>query len=302
MRYSTLVKCLIPAAALLCVACVARQQVVRSSALDFLYPEGAESVPAADVRLQLPVRVGLAFSPYAGREPISEDRRQALLLRIAEAFEEREVIASMEVIPTTYLSPRGGFENLDRLKVAFGVDLIVLLSYEQTQFSETTRKSIAYWTIVGAYVVKGEKNETRTILEAVVYDIPSRALLFRAAGDSSSTGSSTPIDTERMLRLDAEKGFEAAAEDLIVNLEQALEVFEEQAKSGTVRGVGTPEIRLVDASGASLGPEGEGGFGGAFGILDLLLLLALGAAAWAAARARRPSSQGTLHARLKPRT
>ena len=74
--------------------------------------------------------------------------------------------------------------------------------------------------------------------------------------------------------------------DLVINLEKALEVFQEHAKSGTVRGVGTPEIQLVDASGTAPGPEGQGGFGGAFGFLDLALLSALAAVPWAAASGR----------------
>ncbi len=41
---------------------------------------------------------------------------------------------------------------------------------------------------MGAYVVKGEKNETRTLMDAVVYDIRSRALLFRASGESGIIG------------------------------------------------------------------------------------------------------------------
>jgi rhombotail lipoprotein len=286
------VACLLTAAILLCLACSAQQRVVRSSSLEFLYPEGTEPIPAADVKLELPVRVGLAFAPGTSasdrrvqREPITEDRRQALLQSIADAFQNREVIGSLEVIPSTYLTPSGGFKNLDRLKAAFGVDLIVLLSYEQTQFTESTGSSIAYWTILGAYLVKGEKNETRTILEAVVYDIPSRALLFRAGGSSGSKGRATPVGTQRTLRLDAEAGFEAATEDLVQNLAEALDAFEAQASGGTVRGVGTPEISLVDSSPGA--PVGGGSYGGAYGALELILVSTLAVTALTAARTRR---------------
>jgi len=262
--------------------------VLRTSSLEFLYPKGTTPVPASDVTLELPVRVGLAFVPSGtswASGPITADQQQALLQRIADAFRERDVIASLEVIPTTYLQPGGGFDNLYQLRATFGVDLIGLVSYEQTQFSETTGSSIAYWTILGAYIVRGEKNETRTMLEAVVFDIPSHALLLRAGGTSEKQTSATPIGVERTLRLDAEAGFESAVVNLISNLNQALDAFEVQSKTGTVRGVGTPAITLVEATGTPGSTGGSGG-GGALGLADLLLCGLLAVPAWAAARAR----------------
>ncbi|HXI03869.1 MAG TPA: rhombotarget lipoprotein [Candidatus Saccharimonadales bacterium] len=286
---------LLPLLALLALAgCATQRHVVRSSALEFLYPAGAEPVAASNVTLTVPVRVGLAFVPAAtpgGRgfaaEPISEDQRQALLKRIADAFGSRDTIGGIEVIPTTYLAPGGGFANLDRIRSAFGVDLMALVSYEQAQFSSSTGSSVAYLTILGAYVVRGEKNETRTILETVVYDIPSRALLFRAGGSSESSGRSTPVSTERALKQEAEAGFEAATTDLIGQLRKGLDAFEEQARTGTVRGIGTPEVSIVETQ-TSSAPGGETrAAGGALGGLDLAILAAAVIAAGRGGHARR---------------
>ena len=264
--------------AILAVACVAgRPLVVKNSALDFLYADNAATAsPPSDVRLELPLRVGLAFAPSAAGipDPFTELQKQKLLSRIREAFEQNEFVQQIEVIPTTYLAPAGGFENLERLRVAFGVDLMGLVSYDQRQFTETSGSSWTYLTVIGAYLVKGEKNETRTVMDAVIYDIPSRTLLFRAAGSSESKGAATPVGVNRRLREESEGGFDTATDDLIVNLETALETFQEQVKSGSVRGPGTPAIEVV------ANPETGAGGAGAFGAFDLMAALALLAVAW----------------------
>jgi len=274
---------------ILCTSCVGltTRQQLKSSALDFLYPGGAEAIPAEDVYLELPLRVGLAFAPAPpGRDGrFTEVQKQALLERVAEAFRSREGIASVDVIPTSYLQTGGSFANLDKLVAAFGIDVIALISYDQFQFSETGRKSWAYLTIVGAYLVKGEKNETTTMLDAVIYDIPSRAMLFHAPGQSSVSGKAVPVEVGKALQRDSTHGFELATEDLITNLTQALETFEEQAATGTVRGTGTPAIAMVSESGEPV-QSGGGGGGGALGWLDILLVALLGPAA-VALRPRR---------------
>lgn len=287
------------------LACATTRQFhVRSNALEFLYPRGLAAIPPGDVTLRLPVRVGVTFAPAA---PSYQDRftatqKQALLGRVAAAFRDRPGIASVEVIPPSHLTvpapPRpgsadttavgNGFQDLDRVKAAFGVDLIALISYDQVQFSETGRSAWAYWTIVGLYAVKAEKNETRTLMDAVVYDIASRTLLFSASGQSAVGDAATPIDTDRVMRRKSEEGFEKATDDLIANLGTALTAFQAQAATGTVRGPGTPAIAMLDASGepAHGGTHGGGGFGlGELIVAALLGALALGAQT---GRSRRP--------------
>jgi rhombotail lipoprotein len=266
-------------------SCAAMQQrQLKSSALDFLYPEGSEAIPPRDVSLTLPLRVGLGFAPAERQltDAFSETQKQALLERVAEAFDNRDYIRFVEVIPGSYLEPGGGFDNLDRLVSAFGIDVMVLISYDQFQFSETGKSSWAYWTILGAYVVKGERNETRTMMDAVVYDIPSRAMLFHAAGQSSQTGRSTPVDQQKQMRLNSEESFASATEALIANLDTALDKFAEQASTGTIRGEGTPAIAMVDEAGNPVQVGAGGGFGaGSLGGAEILAVAALlSLAAW----------------------
>jgi rhombotail lipoprotein len=100
-----------------------------------------------------------------------------------------------------------------------------------------------------------------------VFDIQSRALLFNAAGRSKVERSSTALEASSALRADARRGFDDAIDDMILELEVALEAFRVQAQKGSVRGAGTP----------SLAVSGEGA--GASGVLELALVAALAAGA-----------------------
>jgi rhombotail lipoprotein len=269
-----------------CTGCVsARATHHSSSALDFLYPSrGGAATAASDVTLQLPVRAGLAFAPCSDGygDPISEAQKQALLEKVAAAFTAHQGIGHLEVVPSVYLRPGGGFDNLDQLASSLGLDLMVLLSYDQAQFTESTRASWIYLTVVGPLVVEGEKNDTRTLMDAVVYHIKSRALLFRAAGESTVKGSSSPLNEDRKRRLFADRGFDKATVDLIAHLDTALAGFEQQAKSGTVRGPGTPALAMLDPSGHRV----SGGGAGALGWPELLAAALLTAGAGCARRRR----------------
>lgn len=253
-----------------------------NSALDFLYPQGFTAAgPASQVVLELPVRVGLAFAPNRANQidPITEEQKQRLLARVAAAFREHKAIGDLEVVPTTYLQPGGGFANLEQIGSSLGLDLMVLVSYDQSQFTETTRASWTYLTVIGPFLIEGEKNDTLTVMDAVVYDIRSRALLFRAAGKSTVKGHSSPLNEARKRRTFASEGFEKATPDLIASLDAALERFEEQAKRGTVQGPGTPAITMYDAKGEQItATSGGGGGGGALGIPELIAAALLGLA------------------------
>lgn len=262
---------------LLVCACATPPTQHRAGVLDFLYPEGKPAAPPQDVQLHLPLRVGIAFAPESGRgayaSALDESRRQQLLARIVEAFKGVEGLQKIEVIPTSYLKPAGGFDNVDQLKSLLGIDLVALLSYEQTQFGEFNKASLAYWTIVGGYFVKGNKNETHTFVDTSVFDIASRALLFNAAGRSKLEKSSTAVEVYEAQRNDSVKGFEQAVDAMIAQLHTALAAFREQAKDGTVRGAGTPALQVTG------GTTANGGTGaGAVGPLELAAAVALACA------------------------
>ena len=144
----------------------------------------------------------------------------------------------------------------------FGVDVIALLAYDQAQFTDEGWASITYWTVVGAYIVQGERNDTKTMMDAVVYDIPSRKLLFRAPGVSQIKASATPINLKEGLRDDSERGFEQASTNMVGNLQEELAQFKDRVKSSP------EEFKVV----AKPGYTGAGAIDG----LDLALLSTMG--------------------------
>ncbi len=234
-----------------------------SSVVDFLYPKQGEVVVQPSVpRLELPLRVGIAFVPpsagaYA-RYDLDAALRTSLMERIAQEFRQYDFIKEITLIPSEYLRPQGGFDNLDQVRGLFGVDVVALLSYDQIQNTDQGFWSIAYWTIVGAYIFRGEKNDTSTLIDAAVFDIGSRKLLFRAPGTSQVRASATIVNLGEELRKDSQKGFELAADNLVVNLKAELERFKARIKERP------EEVQIIHRAGYSGG-----------GALDLWFALAL---------------------------
>ena len=222
-----------------CVGIYNQHRHEASSVVQFLYPDASQPFISPQIpTLRLPLRVGVAFVPPAahprnGYYPpaqIDEARKDELLHRVAAQFRALPFVSSIEIVPATYLRPGGGFENLDQVRALLGVDVIALVAYDQTQNTSDTPWSFSYWTVVGAYFVPGQKNDTHTLMEAVVYDIPSRNLLFRAPGVNTVNGHSTPIRTEAELREDSARSIAAATVDLTANLQRELDAFKARAK------------------------------------------------------------------------
>lgn len=216
--------------------------------MQFLYPQDAGHVAEPTIpELALPLRVGVAFVPPGdGRAGgyshglsanVTPSQQAELIETVASRFRDLPCVAEIKTIPAAYLRPGGSFTNLDQVKSMFGVDVIALVAYDQVQFTDENFLSLSYWTIVGAYVVRGEKNDTQTLLDATVYDIASRSLLFRAPGTSQVKASATPVGQEGALREDREAGLRLASEDMAKNLETELAAFKTRlrARPDTVR-------------------------------------------------------------------
>jgi len=223
-----------------------------TSVVDYLYPSRQEVVMPSVPTLNLPLRVGIAFAPgnsgtvaeptaniiwtqkragaSAATEKLTEMQKLDLMREVGERFRKYPFVRDIELIPTDYLQQRGGFANLDQLRMMFDVDEIVLISYDQTQFVDQGLISLIYWTGLGAYMANGEKNDTQTMLEAVVLDIPSRKMLFRAPGTSLVKGSATLVNKSQGLRENSEEGFRKAAESMIEHLDAQLASFRARVK------------------------------------------------------------------------
>lgn len=230
-------------------ACANTARNVTSTA-EFLYPSGEQLVASGTPVLTLPVSVGVAFVPgTSGFAPsrvpvfvaravglsrgymITEKQKVDLMQIVADRFGKYPFVRDVAIIPSDYLKQKGGFENIDQIRATYGVDVIVLISYDQTQFSDQGALSLANLTIVGAYVVPAEKNETETMIDAVVLDIGSRRMLFHAPGTSHVKSLSTLVNQSQELRGNSERGFRSAAENMVENLDAQLAAFREKVKA-----------------------------------------------------------------------
>ena len=259
-------------------ACTQPRTHHAASVVDYLYPRTSElSVDSTVPVLRIPLRVGVAFVPNNRDEVtgLSERDRVELLEQVAARFRKRPFVKSIEIIPTAYLAPGGGFDNVDQLRRMFSIDVVALVSYDQVQFTDEGKSAITYLTLVGAYLIEGEKNDTRTLLDAAVFDIESRRLLFRAPGLSAVKGRSTPVSLSEEQRRDREEGFRIAADSLTINLERELDRFVTRIKESPA------DVQVVQRTPS--GGSGSSGTRGAGAIGGFLLMAAAIAAASAVA-------------------
>lgn len=255
-----------------CVGFGPRKTQRSSSVVSYLYPNQSNPLPPTAIPvLRLPLRVGVAFVPSERGGDITELQKNALLQRVAAEFKGRDYIETIEVVPSSYLRAAGGFENLDQVRRLLNVDVIALVAFDQVQFSDENFLSLTYWTIVGAYLFHGNKNDTQTLMEAAVYDIASRHLLFRAPGASEVKAGAAAVYVREQLREQGGKGFDLATDNLIVNLKTQLEEFRTRVRQapGTV-------ARIEHKPGYS----GGGSFGGAFALALAILMAARGGQRW----------------------
>jgi len=248
---------------LLLGGCAAPETVQRRSSLASYLGAKATArteLPAGPARLQLPLRLGIAFVPAdAGQRsgslnttvpaaPMAAAQEQELHKQVADLFGQKPWALSFKVIPALYLAKGGGFEDLDQVSRSFGVDVVALVSVDQVQFSSPRWYAWTYWTLVGAYMVKGDQNDTTTLVDAAVYHVPSRTFLFRAGGVGTAKGSSTWSNREGAFRQQSRESLALAMADLSKSLDQGVAGFKQDLMKGARK-----DVLLVDKDGNPLG-------------------------------------------------
>jgi rhombotail lipoprotein len=247
----------------------------RSSLMDYLYPkkQAAPSPNPAGARLKLPLRLGIAFVPgddhgWRVKNLMAPGEEKPLLEAVKQSFKDRPWVSEIKLVPSSYLREGGGFENMDQVARMYGVDVMALVSVDQIQYTDPKWYSFTYLSIVGAYTLPGDANDTRTLIDAAVYDVPSRTFLLRAPGQSQVKGSSTWAYRERQLREHSAQGLQLAMADLSKNLDAEVAAFKAEVASGERK-----DVDVVDRHGVSLR---QGGSFGALEALAALLLLGAG--------------------------
>ncbi len=207
---------------------------VSSSLVEYLYPKG-ETPPEfkeESPKLELPLRVGVAFVPSHADDSIAltATHKSELLNKVKTSFEDKTYIHEIIIIPETYMRSNHGFDSVDQVARLYGLDTIALISYDQVIYTDDTRASILYWTIVGAYFINGSKNDINTFVDVAIFDIESHKLLLRAPGTDEVIAKSTLINSSEKLRTARQKSFATAINNLSINLEDELVSFKERIK------------------------------------------------------------------------
>ena len=145
-----------------------------------------------------------------------------------------------------------GFQTMEQVARLYDLDVMALVSYDQVAHTAERSSSFLYWTIVGAYVIEGNKNDVNTFVDTAVFDVPTRKLLFRAPGVSEIKSTSTLVGVESDMRAGQQKGFDEAMADMTVNLDKELDAFKDRIRRDQ-------SVRVTHSSGYSGGGGGAGG-------------------------------------------
>ena len=239
MRMMIVKACLFAVLALLLASCATYfgqegRRGVSGSLVDYLYPDGQvppkheETTPY----LRLPLTVGLAFVPPQEGTSFSlpEARKTQLLEEVRQKFVGLDYVKEIIIVPETYMRSSKGFEGVGQIARLYGLDIVALVSYDQVAVTSETKSSVLYWTIVGAYFIKGNQNQATTFVDTAVFDVNSRKMLFRAPGVSDIQQSSTLVEVNQVNREARERGFELAMADMSNNLAVELDRFREKIK------------------------------------------------------------------------
>lgn len=218
-----------------------RQRQV-ASMLAFLYPGKStpDAPPDTVAVLNVPLRIGVAFVPDTAPAEfrLAETDRLQLAGRVREAFRDYPFVREIDAVPSLYLEPGGGFDNLERVASLLRLDLVALVSYDQVQHAGANKWSFLYWTGVGAYFIEGDEYDVLTAVEVAVLDVKSRRLLMHASGTSVKKGEATMVGFDERARQARRQGFGDALSQMSENLHRELKAFRERAPRD-------PAIRLV---------------------------------------------------------
>ena len=233
-----------------------RHHAASSSLVEFLYGRGELPPVASEVHLELPIRVGVSFLPADGGDRPSAADRDKVLAAIRDKFKSRPYVTEIVPIPDYYLRANGndGLTQIEQISRLNQLDLFALVSYDQITDSSMNKSSLAYLTILGAYFVRGDRDETHTLLDLAVIDPRTRLLVLRSGGTSTLSGSTTLIEADRHETAQRSRGFELATANLVENFQRELTEFEGRVREGTAPVKVTHRATPAGGGGGALDP------------------------------------------------
>jgi rhombotail lipoprotein len=212
----------------------------QSNLASFLFGGNAPQSPVQKVPLTLPARVGVTFVPGdPGSANIPDTTKKEVIEAVrSQLAKHTRYVAGAQSIPPMYLIPKGGVNNLEQVARQFDVDVIVLMG--ANQFQKHERNPLAALmdiTVIGSFIIPGNTVDTSTVLEAAVYHVPSRALIFRTDGADQKSSRSTQYGSSQSAQNDGVSGIEGASKKLVVSIADALVGFEkfDASKAAEIR-------------------------------------------------------------------
>jgi rhombotail lipoprotein len=234
----------------------------QSNLATYLFGGNASQDPVQKVPLKLPAKVGVAFVPGdLATQNIPDTTKKDVIESVrSQLAKHTKYVAGAQSIPSLYLTPKGGVSNLEQVARQFDVDVIVLLG--ASQFQKHERNSLAAFldlTVIGAFVIPGNTVDTATVLEAAVYHVPSRALVFRTDGADQKRSRSTQFGANQSAQNDAVSSIYDASKKLVVSIADALVNFEKFDVSTA------SEIKPIAAAGGDTSHSGQENYWGKVG-------------------------------------
>ena len=172
---------------------------------------------------------------------------------------------------------------------------MALISHDQFTYSDTDRlRSLAYWTLIGVHLVNAEENQTRTLMDVVVYDIRRGRCSSAQGGEKRGRRpGAAPSASRRNGARRPRLGFSRAVDGLITNLRTSF-AFSKPGARADVRD-SAPAVRIIRTQ------EAQGFVPWRRGRVGSLTLIAatLGAAAWRRARSREKHSMPPRRGRVR---
>jgi rhombotail lipoprotein len=141
----------------------------------------------------------------AGYEPgrLASGRKAALDI-VRKTFEGRDWVQQIVDIPSTYLTPHGGFDNLDQIARMYGVD--DRAGFGRSDSVRANQNQLAYLSIVGPYLLPLEKNENAYAGSTSRFPRADAHVPPACTGLKHRQGHTTTVDEPKTLRSGAANG------------------------------------------------------------------------------------------------
>ncbi|MDO9177965.1 MAG: rhombotarget lipoprotein [Agitococcus sp.] len=175
--------------------------------------------------------------------------------------------------------------SLDTIHDLYGVDIIVVLSYQQDQ--RRTQNSFASMldiAIAPAFMLPSVKVTTSTVIDGKIIHIPSNAIIFRSSGVDERAIQLTRVSSDgSKSNEESIKGFTAAVDEFGENVGKKLKNLDEFDISNSVslnkllnENNGTQKTDTVSTGdGWTKVDSYKSSGGGAFGLIEILAICSL---------------------------